>query len=139
VFGAAEIYRHPERAGKAVAILGGGLVGAELGIYLSMLGRKVTILEMLPTLNYGASGVHGAFLDLKIQELGIVLELSARAAGIDEKGVIAEDGNGNIKRIAADTVIYAVGMRPTLEQADALRQAAGEFYQIGDALSPRQY
>jgi len=137
VFGAVEIYRHPERAGKTVAILGGGLVGVELGIYLSMLGRKVTILEMLPALNYGASGVHGSFLDLKIQELGIVPELSTRPAEIDEKGVIAEDGNGNIKRIEADTVVYAVGMRPALEPADALRQVAGEFYQIGDALSPR--
>jgi 2,4-dienoyl-CoA reductase-like NADH-dependent reductase (Old Yellow Enzyme family)/thioredoxin reductase len=137
VFGAIDIYKNPGRAGKSVVILGGGLVGTELAIYLSMLGSRVTILEMLPALNYGAAGVHGALLDLKLPEYGIALELSTRAAGIDEKGVIAEDKAGKSKHIAADTVIYAVGMKPRWEKADELRQAAAEFYQVGDALSPR--
>jgi 2,4-dienoyl-CoA reductase-like NADH-dependent reductase (Old Yellow Enzyme family)/NADPH-dependent 2,4-dienoyl-CoA reductase/sulfur reductase-like enzyme len=137
VFGAVEIYKSPQLAGKTVAILGGGLVGVELALYLSMLGRTVTVLEMLPALNYGASGVHGAFLDLKIPEYGITVELSARAVAIDENGVIAEDDTGNNKRVFADTIIYAVGMKPAWDGADELRQAAGEFYQIGDALAPR--
>ncbi|NLA86633.1 MAG: FAD-dependent oxidoreductase [Clostridiales bacterium] len=137
VFGAVEIYKHPERAGKTVVILGGGLVGVELSIFLSMNGRKVTILEMTPALNYGAGGVHGSFLDIKIPEYGITVELSTKAVAIDQKGVTAEDENGNSRHIDTDTVIYAVGMKPAWERADELRQLEGEFYQIGDALSPR--
>ena len=36
VFGAEEIYKDPEKAGQNVVILGGGLVGMELAIFLSM-------------------------------------------------------------------------------------------------------
>ncbi len=48
VLGAEEVYYHPEKVGKRAVIIGGGLVGAELGIYLAeTLGRDVTIVEML--------------------------------------------------------------------------------------------
>jgi 2,4-dienoyl-CoA reductase-like NADH-dependent reductase (Old Yellow Enzyme family)/thioredoxin reductase len=137
VFGAVDIYNQPQLAGKNVTILGGGLVGVELGIFLSMNGSRVTILEMMPSLSYGASGVHGAYLDLKIPEYGITVELSTKAIEIDHRGVIGEDRDGNRKLFAADTVIYAVGMKPERERADELRQTAKEFYQIGDCLSPR--
>ena len=48
VMGAEEVYYHPEKVGKRAVIIGGGLVGAELGIYLAdSHGRDVTIVEML--------------------------------------------------------------------------------------------
>jgi 2,4-dienoyl-CoA reductase-like NADH-dependent reductase (Old Yellow Enzyme family) len=43
VLGAEEAYLHPEKTGQKVVILGGGLVGIELAIYLAGLGRGVTI------------------------------------------------------------------------------------------------
>ena len=50
VLGAEEAYMLPGKTGAAgskVIILGGGLVGIELAIFLSSLGRKVTIIEMM--------------------------------------------------------------------------------------------
>ena len=38
-----DAYLHPENVGDTVAIIGGGLTGLELGIYLSSLGKKVTV------------------------------------------------------------------------------------------------
>ncbi|MCR5649532.1 MAG: NAD(P)/FAD-dependent oxidoreductase, partial [Oscillospiraceae bacterium] len=55
VVGAEELYYAPEKAGKNVVILGGGLVGMELAILLSMLGRQCTVVEMLPDLNAGGN------------------------------------------------------------------------------------
>ncbi len=140
-----DIYRQPGRAGKNVVILGGGLVGVELGVFLSMNGSKVTILEMLPALSYGAAGVHGALLDLKIVEYGITVELGTKAVEITDKGVIGvpaggtagEGPDGQRRFFGADTVVYAVGLRPEWDLADALRGSAGEFYQVGDCLLPR--
>ncbi|NLM21609.1 MAG: FAD-dependent oxidoreductase [Peptococcaceae bacterium] len=137
VYGAVDIYKNPQLAGQKVVIIGGGLVGVELGIFLSMNGSKVTILEILPSLNYGAAGVHGAFLDLKIPEYDIKVELSTKAVKIDDQGVVGEDQKGNQKNFPADTVIYAVGLKPQWERADELRQVAKEFWQIGDCLKPR--
>jgi 2,4-dienoyl-CoA reductase-like NADH-dependent reductase (Old Yellow Enzyme family) len=53
VFKAEELYIDPEKAGKKVVILGGGLVGCELAVYLGDLGKNVTILEMLPAAGHG--------------------------------------------------------------------------------------
>ena len=48
VKGAMEAYYHPDEVGKSAVIIGGGLVGAELGIYLADThGVDVTIVEML--------------------------------------------------------------------------------------------
>ena len=137
VFNAIEIYNKPELAGKNVTIIGGGLVGVELAIFLSMNGRKVTVLEMMPSLSWGASIVHGAFLELKIAEYGINVALSTNALKINEIGVVAMESNGNEKIFEADTVIYAAGMSPEWERADEIRQIAKEFFQIGDCTSPR--
>ena len=119
------MYRNLDKAGKKIVILGGGLVGVELGLYLSMNGGKVTILEMLPALSYGAAGVHGAFLDMRIPEYGLDVALGMRAAEITDQGVVGADTDGNETLFEADTVVYAVGLRPEWDAANALRACAG--------------
>ena len=47
VMGAEEVYYHPEKVGKSAVIIGGGLVGAELGLYMAQShGRDITVIEM---------------------------------------------------------------------------------------------
>ncbi len=136
VFGAEEMYLQPEKAGENVVMLGGGLVGIELGLFLAMQGKKITLVEMLPGLNYGHEVVHGGLLDLKIAEYGIDARLSTRAVEILGDGVLVEHG-GEKSLVPADTVVYAVGQKPEWEAAEALRALAPEFYQIGDCSRPR--
>jgi 2,4-dienoyl-CoA reductase-like NADH-dependent reductase (Old Yellow Enzyme family)/thioredoxin reductase len=136
VRGAEEIYYEPEKAGKKVAILGGGLVGCELGIHLAGLGRDVTILEMLPELNDGGNMLQGLSIRLELTRLDIKTHLSTKALEITDKGVVGEGPDGT-KLYEADTVIYAIGQKPLREEADTLRFCAPEFYQIGDCLTPK--
>jgi 2,4-dienoyl-CoA reductase-like NADH-dependent reductase (Old Yellow Enzyme family)/thioredoxin reductase len=141
VCGAEDVYYNPEKAGKNVVILGGGLVGCELGIYLASLGRRVTIVEMLDSLNDGGNMLQGLAIRLELKRLGIAAHLSTKALEITGQGLVAcpADGNGSGERtlFEADTVIYAVGQRPLREEAEALRFCAPEFYQIGDCLTPK--
>ena len=136
VFGAEEVYVRPELAGERVAILGGGLVGIELAIYLTGLGRQVTLLEMAPELNDGGNMVHMNSLRMQIEEKRIPVFLSTRATGIGEGGVTAAAAEGE-RFFPADTVIYAVGQRPRSGEAMALRGCAPEFYAVGDCLAAR--
>lgn len=136
VMGAEEAYLEYEKTGNNVVILGGGLVGAELGIYLSQLGRDVTIIEMMDALNFGENFLHGDGLTFQIAEKGIKTVLSTKVVEINEHGAVGEDKTGT-RLYKADTVIYAVGQRPLREEAGALRFCAPEFYQIGDCLTPR--
>jgi len=131
VFSAEYVYTHAEECGEKVVILGAGLVGIELGIYLAMLGRKVQLIEMLDHVNDGGNNLHMKALDVEIKKYKIGVNLSTRAEEITPEGVI-----GNGKLFPADTVIYAVGQRPQREAAVALHACAPEFYLLGDCVAP---
>ncbi len=131
-----DVYLNPDLAGKRVVILGGGLVGTELAVFLAGMGRDVTILEMLPGLNDGGNMVHFNALRIEIDKLGIALALGTSAAEITEKGVKGRN-EAKEKFYGADTVVIAAGQKPLWEEADALRYCAPEFHRIGDCRSPR--
>jgi len=88
VFGAEEAYYHPERTGKEVVVVGGGLAGIELAIYLSGLGRSVLIMEMMETLSDGGNPVHSLALINEIRKFAIRVSTATKAVKINEKGVI---------------------------------------------------
>ena len=136
-------------------ILGGGLVGLELGIALAESGRSVTVAEMMPRtiasppggetsermgqagLAAGEPLVHGVAISEHLKTLPNMRVLtSTKALAITEKGLEAER-EGTSVFLEADTVIYAVGQRPLSEQALALRTAAPEWYAVGDCVTPR--
>ena len=90
VMGAEEAYVAPERVGQRAVILGGGLVGIELAIFLSGLGRRVTVLEMMDALSDGGNVVHGLALTNEIARWNIETVTSTRAAEITPEGVVGE-------------------------------------------------
>jgi 2,4-dienoyl-CoA reductase-like NADH-dependent reductase (Old Yellow Enzyme family)/thioredoxin reductase len=158
VYGAEDIYNNPALAGQRVVILGGGLVGLELGVFLAQNKREVTVVEMLPRTcaspddketseRFSAFGgmvvgdplVHGiAIRELLIAhpELKMTIKTSTKALEITENGLVAEGPYG-VVTIAADTVVYAVGQRALSDEAQALRDVAPEFYALGDCVTPR--
>ncbi|MDR2771190.1 MAG: FAD-dependent oxidoreductase [Clostridiales Family XIII bacterium] len=153
---AEDVYLDPAKAGKRVVIIGGGLVGLELGIFLAQNGRSVTVVEMLPdtiatrkelpvseriggalALEVGTNIVHGVALAQEIKKLpNLRILASTKVPEIDEAGCFAEDATG-VRKLEADTVICAVGQRPLREEGAALHDCAPEFYQIGDCLAAR--
>ena len=156
VLGAEEVYYEPEKAGKRCVILGGGLVGLELGVFLAgYRGREVDVVEMLPTtlasdpgggtsermgsvgMAAGEALVQGVALSVKLKELpNMAVHTSTRAVEVTETGLRVAGPEGEYE-IAADTVIYAAGQRPLREDALALRDCAKEFYMLGDCVTPK--
>jgi pyruvate/2-oxoglutarate dehydrogenase complex dihydrolipoamide dehydrogenase (E3) component len=156
VFGAEEIYYAPEKAAKSCAILGGGLVGLELGVFLAMEGRSVTVVEMLPAtlasemkggtsermsgVASAAAGdpiVQGVALREKLKTLpNMRIICSTTALEVAEGGLVVEGPEG-VYKLEADTVIYAAGQRPLREEAEALMNCAPEFYALGDCVTPK--
>jgi len=136
VLSAEKAYSEPEKVGAKAVILGAGLVGMELGIYLAMLGRKIAIVEMLDKVNDGGNFQHFKAIKVEMKRYQIDLHLSTKAVEINERGVkcISSDKE---KFFEADTIIYAVGQEPLIEEASSLRFCAAEFYQIGDCVVPK--
>ena len=131
---AEEMYEHPEKAGERVVILGAGLVGTEMAVYLNGLGRKVTVLEMASRINDGGNSLQLSALNVQLRHSDISMVFNTRAVEITEKGVVGEK-DGERSLFEADTVVCAVGMRARRDEAFALSACAPEFYQIGDCLA----
>ena len=137
VIGAEEAYINPEKVGKSCVVLGGGLVGIEMALYMAMLGRKVTVVEMLDSINDGGNILHTLGLKVEIARYGIDMNFKTTAKEITEKGVKCVKEDGSEVFFDAETVIYAVGQRPLQDEALDLRFCAPEFYMIGDCVSPK--
>jgi len=156
VRGAEEIYYDPSLAGQKCVILGGGLVGLELGVFLAgYQGREVDVIEMLPTtlasdknggtsermdsvgMAAGEALVQGVALNVKLRDLpNMRIHTSTRALEVTETGLKVAGPEGEYE-LPADTVIYAAGQRPLREDAEALRFCAPEFYMLGDCVTPK--
>jgi 2,4-dienoyl-CoA reductase-like NADH-dependent reductase (Old Yellow Enzyme family)/thioredoxin reductase len=141
VMSAEYAYVNPDTVGERPVILGAGLVGIELAIYLSMLGRKVTVIEMLPAINHGGNHMHARSLPVQIKKHDIRIHLNTKASEIGTEGVhcvdLTQPEGAGAQLIPADTVIYAVGQKSLTEEALKFNGSAPEFYQIGDCLSPK--
>ena len=132
VVAAEDVYRDYTRTGENVVILGGGLVGTELSIYLGMMGRKVTLLEMAPNLNFGHNILHGQAIGLQFPKYGIQVCTGTKAVEITDEGVWAER-DGEKVFYPADSVVTALGMKPRMDVALSLHDCAPDFYLVGDA------
>ena len=135
VIGAEALYRNPDSAGKNLVVIGGGLVGLELGIFMAMRGACVTIIEAMDRLNVEEFGSHTMALMMKMQELGMKVHTATRVLQITDNAVLCENAEGEFS-LPVDTVAYATGQTPLREEAIAMHDCAPEFYQIGDCVTP---
>jgi len=135
VMSAEYAYLNAGETGDTVAILGAGLVGLELALYLTMQGKKVRVIEMLDRINDGGNPLHSDGLLIELRNRGVELNLNTSAKEINAQGVLCDYEAGE-RLIEAGTVIYAVGYAPLREEAVRLRFAAPEFYIIGDCITP---
>ncbi len=128
-------YTHPESIGKKVVIMGAGLVGAELAVYLDGEGKEVTVIEMQDKMTVGDNKLHGMALKYELASRGVDCRFNTRAVEINENGVVAEDSSGR-QVFEADTVVCALGLRSVRDLAEELRNCAPEYYEIGDCVAP---
>lgn len=132
-----EAYDDNTIAGNRVAVIGGGLVGCETGLYLAQKGRDVTIIEMLEDVALEANIMHRRALMLELEK-SVKTMPGLKCTEITDRGVTAVDREGKPTLIEADTIIIAVGYRSRSGIVDAMRGAAPEFMAIGDCATPRK-
>lgn len=98
---------------KHLVLIGGGVIGLELGSVYARLGAKVTVIEYLdsiiPTMDKGL----GKELQKSLKGLGFEFLLSHKVTGASVKGktvtVTAEDAKGNPVTVEGDYCLVAVG------------------------------
>ena len=136
VIGAEDLYNDPEKAGGKLVIIGGGLVGIELSVFMAGRGKQVCIVEVLDELTTDPFGMHSAALMFEMERKGVKIYLSTTVKEITSQGASCENAGGPFI-LEGDTIVYATGQKALRDEAFALSGSAPEFYQIGDCATPR--
>ncbi len=122
-------------AGGRAVVIGGGLLGLEAAAGLKARGMAVTVVHLAPTLmERQLDAAAGYLLGEALRERGIELELAASTRcfhGSDRvESIELEDG----RRLAADLVVVAAGIRPNVSLAQASDLETGRGIIVGDDL-----
>jgi nitrite reductase (NADH) large subunit len=121
-------------AGKTKALLiGGGILGLEVGNSLRKTGVKVSVVEFSPRLlPRQTDPVCSALLQTRLEQMGLSFYLGAASQEIigenQVKGLLLEDG----RQIETDLIIISAGVRPNLELAQKLNLKIGKGIPVSD-------
>ncbi len=127
---AVDVYGKEDTLGRKVVMLGGGLVGCEVGLHLAKLGKEVTVLKR---------GVKPVSDGCAMHRLGMLDEMSrmltyttgVTPVEIGKDYVKAADTDGNETVYPADCVVNAMGMKPNATD-DLVAACGGKAMVIGD-------
>ena len=140
VITAVDLLKGEREAGQTAIVVGGGLAGCEVAIWLAEKGRDVTVVEMLPQLMAGGASVPTQ-VKLMTRDLmtkfGVKVMTGSRVAKVTDEGAEILDEAGGATLVKADTVAMAVGMAAETGLADALESAPCPVYRIGDCRQPK--
>ena len=128
---AIEAELHPEKLGKRVAIMGGGLVGAEAACSFAHEGKEVCIIEMKDDVALEVNSFYRGGLMPHVQE-SAALYVKTRVKEIRPEGVLVENDEKGEFLIEADTVVCAHGFRASYAKVDLLCEACDDAFIIGD-------
>ncbi len=141
---------------KHLIVIGGGVIGMELGSVYARIGSKVTVVEFLDALIPTMDGTMGKELAKVAKKLGMELFLGHKVTALENKGkevvVKAEPKNGgNAIELKGDYCLVSIGRRPYAESLglekvgieldkgkvpvdDHLKTKVDNIYAIGDVV-----
>ena len=122
---------HPEKLGERVAIMGGGLVGAEAACSFASEGKKVSIIEMKDDVALEVNSFYRGGLMPHVQE-SAELYVKTKVKEITPEGVLVENAEKGEFLVEADTVVCALGFRAPFAAVDALCDMCEDSFVIGD-------
>ncbi len=123
-------------AGKTrVLLIGGGLLGLEVGNSLRKTGLMVSVAEFFPRLlPRQTDPACAALLQARLEQMGLIFYLgvaSKEILGDDQaNGLLLEDG----RQIETDLIIISAGVRPNLEMGQILGLKMSKAIPVSDQM-----
>ena len=108
---------------KHLVVIGGGVIGLELGSVWKRLGAKVTCVEFLDQILPGFDGEVRKEANKIFKKQGIEFKLSTKVTGVSVNGdtatvTVEPAAGGAAETIEADYVLVSIGRRPNTEGLD---------------------
>lgn len=141
---------------KHMIVIGGGVIGMELGSVYGRLGAKVSVVEYLDGIIPSMDATMGKELQKSLKGLGFDFYLGHKVTAVEKKGknvtVKAENKKGEVVEIKGDYCLVSIGRKPytdglgldkagvkmdergRVEVDDHLRTNVDNIYAIGDVV-----
>ena len=141
---------------KHLVIIGGGVIGLELGSVYARLGAQVSVVEYLDRIIPGMDGTLSKELKKSLTKLGFKFYLKHKVTGVEAKGknvkITAETPKGENLDLDGDYCLVSIGRRPytdglelenvgiatdkagRIETDGHLRTSVDNIYAIGDVV-----
>ena len=135
VYGAEEVLLGKADPGDQVVVIGGGLVGCELALWLAKQGRRVSIVEVLDDilmLNGPLCPSNFEMLRLLLVHHGVDIVTNATATSFEAGRLTVETREGS-REISATGVVECVGYTENDALYEACRYGKPPVHKIGDA------
>jgi dihydrolipoamide dehydrogenase len=105
---------------KKMVVIGGGVIGLELGSVWRRLGAEVTVVEFLDQILPGMDGDVRKEANKIFKKQGMELRLSTKVTGVTVKGkkatlTLEPAAGGKSETLEADCVLVSIGRRPNTE------------------------
>ena len=107
---------------KQLIVIGGGIIGLELGSVWRRLGARVTVIELLPTILAGNDAAIVKEADKVFRKQGMEIRTDTKVTGGRRDGdrlVVDVEKDGKAESLEADYVLVSVGRKPVLTGIDA--------------------
>jgi len=136
VIGALDVLNGAE-TGNNVIVVGGGLIGCEVSLFLAEKGRKVTIVEMLGEVGYGFEFLTRQYVLGRLSKNNVQIFANSKLEAILDDGVVVTNEYGVERELKGDSVVLAVGLSPVAWNGFDKVSAKVEVRAIGDCVEPR--
>ena len=105
---------------KHMVVIGGGIIGLELGSVWRRLGAELTVIEYMPALLTGMDGEVSKTMARILKRQGMKIKLSTKVTGVEvtKSGAsvaVEPAAGGDGETIKCDSVLVSVGRRPFTE------------------------
>lgn len=109
-----------ETVPKTLLVVGGGIIGLELGSVWSRLGAKVEVVEFLDRILPGMDNEIAKQFQRLLEKQGLVFHLGRKVAKVERtksgaKVTVEPASGGDPQVLEADVVLVAIGRRPYTE------------------------
>lgn len=103
-----------EKLPKSMVIIGGGVIGSEIGQFYSSLGTKVTIVEVLPQIlgRMDSDGAKALARQFKKDKIKVMCNVATDSFEVSDDIVKLNLNNG--KSLEAEVVLLCTGRKPNL-------------------------
>lgn len=106
-----------ERVPEHLVVVGGGVIGLEMGSVWRRLGAKVTVVEFLERVGGALDAEVAKQFQRTLEKQGMAFKLGMKVTGVDTKGkdvklTLEPAKGGAAETLAADVVLVSIGRRP---------------------------